>query len=209
MAALGIEEINAEGLIRACEALYNAQNDRDDGIFVVSHCDIHTGNLVTLLTGTDPVSKLKIPSITKFGVIDWSDIMIDRHFSDPTNFWVHHLRKALSACGEYNYGFDGLAEAYQQEFELKGTEYGLRFGVVDSKRDALIQSVLWNIYEMYDPVRSNSKDIEEKAVVHCRLLLGDLRQLEYYGYGEQANTIRDELETLLEEHSYLLPVFNS
>ncbi len=205
LAALGIEGGCADGLIKVCEELYNEQS----GMSVVSHGDIHTGNLVTLLTKMDPITYKRIPSIKEFGVIDWGSLMLDRHFGDPTDFWLHHFRKASSVCGKYDYGFEGLAQAYKQQFESNGKRHGLEFKVVSQERDALIQSVLWNIYEMYDPVRDDPDDIREKALIHCKLLWSDLKQLEYYGYREQTNTIKDELRVLLENQSYLLPIFNS
>jgi len=187
---------NPEILIHACESLYQKQS----GLQVVSHGDIHTGNIVTI-SEIDELTRLASTSTNKFGIIDWGSIMTDTPLGDLQDYWVHHKRLAQKVCqGNYIYDFDSIASTYQTEFEKKASEAGLDMEVRFSRKDTLIQSALWNLYEMYDPVRKNKQDIWDKAQLHYESLIGDLEKLKKYSdcvaYAEQ---IAKEVSKILKE----------
>ena len=195
LAALGID--NADALIGACRDLYNKQSD----LVVVSHGDIHTGNVVTRERGY-------ATHISEFGIIDWGSVMFDNPYSDLRDFWLHHQRQALRACGRYDFGFDSLNSSYigQFLFDVKREGIEATLELSNCKRDSLIQSALWNLYEMYDPVRKGPREIEEKAAAHCQALMSDLDQLQMWGVGREANAVKKELGILLKDKPYLKPV---
>ena len=190
LAKLGIEKKAANVLIKACKDLYNQQSD----ISVISHGDIHTGNIVTeeirYAVNTD-----------RFGLIDWGSINLDNPYGDLQDFWLHHQRQALRACGAYDFGFEELDKAYQASAKRRGISL--------TQKDMLVQSALWNLYEMYDPTRENPLEIKEKAETHCQALLNDLEKLELFGCREQSSIIKKELKTLLKDHIYLKPILQN
>jgi hypothetical protein len=182
-AALGIKD--TEELVRACEQLYKRQNS----IFVVSHGDIHTGNIVTVST-RDERQGCEVPRTDKFGFIDWESISLDTPFGDLQDFWLHHRRLALKSYGSYDFGFEALVQAYKP-----GSDLG------NLNLNSSIQSALWNLYEMYDPTRKN--DIEAKAIMHCQNLMSELGCLEHMGCREESGMIKRELKRLLADKDYL------
>ncbi|MBU0666948.1 MAG: hypothetical protein ABIC91_05860 [Nanoarchaeota archaeon] len=189
-AALKIDESKASNLIKSCENLYSKLNNES----VVSHGDIHTQNIVT-----NEVDHA--PSIKDFGIIDWGEIMLDNGFGDLQDFWLHHLRLAKKANNNYKFSFDELKQIYINVFNQKGRNHNFQF--VDSQKDELIQSTLWNIYELYDPVRTNKNEIEEKATFHFKILQDSLEKLKYLSCRNQTNSIQRELRTILKDKEYL------
>ncbi len=186
VAGLGIDEVKAEKLIRACESLYEKQNPNK----VISHGDLHTGNVVTVRRGYETF-------VNEFGVIDWGSLTKDHPYGDLQDFWLHHKRQAEKVC-YYDFGFSDMERAYEEHrASLLGT-YDQPF----DQKDSLIQSALWNLYEMYDPVRTDEKDIREKAVNHLTSLKSDLEKLELYGF-DDARTIMKEMQNILKGKYYL------
>ena len=185
LAGLKIEKKHAEKLIRACEDLYKKQS----GDLVVSHGDVHLGNIVT--KSKDYGMKI---STNSFGLIDWESISLDNPYSDLMDFWTHHLRHAENVCESYDFGFTDLESAYQKQAP----------GFVSNVNDSLIQCALWNLYEMYDPVRTEQQDIEEKAVLHYGNLM-NIFKLENLnrGWAEPIRVIKSELKKLLKDEKYL------
>jgi thiamine kinase-like enzyme len=186
LAALSIDKNKAHDLIQACIFLYNKQHsDR-----VISHGDIHTGNIVT-------EEKISITNVRKFGLIDWDSINRDTPYGDLHDFWLHHTRQAVKACSDYSFNFEDIEKAYKHKCD----EIGIGFYL--NKTDSLIQSALWNLYEMYDPTRKDLGDVETKAVHHANALYLDLSHLEELSYKAITYKIKKELHHLLKDKEYL------
>ncbi|MBI4919093.1 hypothetical protein HY837_04125, partial [archaeon] len=198
--SLKIEESKAEGLIKACETLGRKQSK----IKVVSHEDIHTGNIVTI-NKVDPRTGLPVTSYEEFGFIDWESVGLSNPFSDVVDFWIHHERQAIKVCGNYEFSFSNLETAYREHFVALAKKSGLTEKL--NEHDSLIQRALWNLYEMYDPVRIEKTDIKEKAKTHGTQLWSVLTELENKGYTE-ARMIKINLKDLLKKEVYLKEVFS-
>jgi hypothetical protein len=194
LACLNVD--NADDLIQACEELYNKQA----GDFVVSHGDIHTGNIVTQLE-QDTNTGLTKTSIKRFGVIDWGSLVIDKPYADVVDFWLHHERQAQKLCS-YSFDIDMVRPAYEQKLACMSRDFVHGFNA-GTKTDSVIQSALWNLYEMYDPVRTYSRDIEKKAERHCAQLMDCLHYLEGCSFREQSYKIKTALARLLADKDYL------
>lgn len=193
--ALNLEEKLASDLIKACESLHN----KEDSLLVVSHGDTHTGNIVTV-SRLNKILGQKGTSIKDFGIIDWDSIGLDNPYSDLKDFWLHHKRTALSICPEYNLGFEDLEKAFKDQFEkdINVRKLDIPFKELhNNSLDPIIQSVLWNLYEMFDPVRKDPNDIKEKASYHYKALLKDLGVLEHTKCKQEAIEIRKELNRIL------------
>jgi len=189
LAALDIPEEKAETLIKACEDLYDFQQTQ----YIVSHCDLHTGNIVTK-------AREHSTSLQRFGVIDWGSIGLDTHYSDLRDFWLHHKRQVSAVCPDYDNDFMDFHNAYSRKARGVAEEKKLP-QLVESLGDSLIQSALWNLYEMFDPVRT--EDIEEKAKTHFQNLMQDLKQIRQWSrYTRAAETIQHEVTDLLREKGY-------
>ncbi len=198
IAGLGIEEKLGHSLIDACIGLQSTQS----GLNVVSHEDINEKNIVSVKSGDAILYR-------KFGVIDWASIAINNPFSDLRDFWIHHKRQALNICSEYDFSFEEFVESYAERFQKEKGKHKMDFDKNKLRTDSLVQSVLWNIYEMYDPVRDNPEDIKDKAVIHCQALWDDLMQIEAFGNKAHAGRIKKELKILLKDKPYLHSVLNS
>ena len=198
IAGLGIEERLGHKLIDACTGLQSTQS----GLNVVSHEDINEKNIVSIKSGDAILYR-------KFGVIDWASIALNNPFSDLRDFWIHHKRQALNICNEYNFSFEEFVESYAERFQKKAGRQWIDFDKDRLKTDSLVQSIMWNIYELYDPARDDPEDIKDKAVIHCQALWDDLRQIENLGNKAHAGRIKKELKILLKDKSYLHPVLNS
>ena len=174
-------------LISACEDLYKSQDQN----FVVSHGDIHTGNIITLLQ-MDQYTGLKSTSVKNFGLIDWEDICLDTPYGDLTDFSLHHLRKARKTFPKYNYPFEKIEYSYFQKLKNHRNHR--------PNDDALkINSALWNLYEMFDPVRK--ENIEEKAIIHHNALQEDLKKIK--GHPKEVSAIKKALKSMLKDKEYL------
>jgi hypothetical protein len=188
--ALNIAEAEASGLIEACERLYHRQTGKP----VISHGDTHTANLVTrdieLAT-----------SATKFGLIDWGTVCRDYQYGDFNDFLLHHIRQATKVCPGYASAaaLGEIQDAYLDQYIKWNEKHGISYE--PPAHDRLIQSALWNIYEMYDPVRTDPRDIGEKARYHRQALEADLKELSSHGYREDAHQIGKELDSLLLKHT--------
>lgn len=195
LAALGVGEEDAEGLIRSCEDLAERQGHGSGS--VVSHGDVHTGNIVTI-AGISNVTGQMATSVKKFGIIDWGSIGLDFPYSDVVNFWLHHQRQARNVCKGYDYNLENLLEIYQQKFNsLARREGGDGVEVIrDSRENMLIQLALWNIYEMFDPTRKNKADIERKARTHFSGSWKNLEGLQEMG-SREAVRVKGELVILI------------
>lgn len=196
LAGLNLAESSGEKLICACESLYNKQS----GLSVVSHGDIHLGNVVTTLE-QDAFTGQMLTSVEKFGVIDWESIAFDNPYSDLHDFWLHHVRQAVAVCGGYDYDFSAFEEKYGEAIKSKAEAHNLSFDL--SRKNSLIESTLWNLYELFDPVRKDKLDIRSKAVTHCSNLSAALNDLQNFGCREDANIIKGELRSLLKDKKYL------
>ncbi len=184
LAALGKTEAQASGLIDACRQLYNAQNSSP----LVSHGDCHLGNIVTIMDkeygGT--------LSTKKFGMIDWGSLQFDTPFGDVQDFWLHHQRKAQQVCENYPFSVSQLENTFLGALREVARENGR--GLTLDENDSLIQSALWNLYEMYDPTRKDPADIETKARVHAQGLWDSLDALK-----EKRPYLRELTETIKRE----------
>lgn len=141
---LKLEDREVEPLIRLSEELYDLQR----GKMVVSHGDLHTGNVVTQIADDDQ-SLVLGTSIKKFGLIDFGSITLDYEQGDFADFWIHHERKARSIIGEsYNYAYNNFRRAKEESL------------------NDLVQCTLWHLYEMFDPTRKEK--IYEKAAYHIK-----------------------------------------
>jgi thiamine kinase-like enzyme len=175
-------------LISACKRLYQKQG----GTKVISHGDIHTGNIVTIKDGYDIRTD-------NFGIIDWETIMEDNNFADFQDFWIHHQRTAQGLCAlSYDYTAEEAAQSYISNYERVAKECGLEYNL--KSEDFLIQGALWNLYEMFDPVRTDEKDIREKANYHHRGLIKSLAALEPLGFREDAGLILHHVGKLAKDY---------
>ncbi|MBI4980288.1 phosphotransferase [Candidatus Woesearchaeota archaeon] len=192
LAALGKTEDQASGLIAACSQLYSAQKSSP----LISHGDCHLGNIVTTIDDKFGGSL----SIQKFGVIDWGSLQYDTPFGDMQDFWLHHQRKAQKVCSNnYPYEVSALENTFVGALQEVAREKG--YEVTLDENDSLIQSALWHLYEMYDPVRKEPADIEAKARVHAWGLWDSLEVLEQKRpyLKETAETIKREVRVLVGE----------
>ncbi len=201
LAALEIDEKDAACLIEACESLYNRQS----GIYVVSHGDIHTGNIVTI-SKYNGITHQAASKINEFGIIDWGSICLDNPFADVADFWVHHFRLAHGLFKNHNYSFESIVNSYMKSVKSAEAASGdiaegaseKAQGIELNRNDAVIQFALWNIYEMFDPVRKDPKDIKYKAEYHhifAKETLGILAQ-EY----PEAKDILSELKNIADNY---------
>lgn len=184
LAALGKTEEQASGLIGACRQLYAAQNSSQ----LISHGDCHLGNIVTVMDENYGGTL----STTKFGMIDWGSLQFDTPFGDVQDFWLHHQRKAQNVCGHYPYSVSQLENTFLGALREVARENGR--GLTLDNNDSLIQSALWNLYEMYDPTRKDPADIEAKARVHAQGLWDSLDVLK-----EKRPYLRELTETIKKE----------
>ncbi len=184
LAALGKTEEQASGLISACCQLYAAQNSSK----LISHGDCHLGNIVTVMDekygGT--------LSTNKFGMIDWGSLQFDTPFGDVQDFWLHHQRKAQKVCGHYPYSVSQLENTFLGALLEVAKENGRELTL--DNNDSLIQSALWNLYEMYDPTRKDPADIDAKARVYAQGLWDSLDLV-----AERRPFLRDLTETIKKE----------
>ena len=169
LAAQKTSKTHAAALIQACTDLYHKQS----APMVISHGDIHTGNIVT-------EEHVFVTNIQEFGLIDWDSISFDNPYSDLHDFWIHHKRHVEKCCAEYTFGFEELEEAYIARLAKSHHHF------VANSKDSLIQSALWNLYEMYDPTRKELGDIASKALDHSIALHADLAKLETLGCKQEA-----------------------
>jgi hypothetical protein len=195
LAALGSTEEQASGLIAACRKLYSSQNSS----YLISHGDCHLGNIVTI---TDEKYGRTL-STNKFGMIDWGSLQFDTPFGDVQDFWLHHLRKAQKVCSNYPYDISVLENTFLGALREVARENGRELTL--DNNDSLIQSALWHLYEMYDPVRKDSADIDAKARVHAHGLWNSLEVLEQRRpyLKETTETIKREVKMLVGEKLYL------
>ncbi|MFA6460831.1 MAG: hypothetical protein WCV90_01075 [Candidatus Woesearchaeota archaeon] len=186
LAAIGKDETQGEGLIRACEELYSVQ----EGTLLVSHGDLHLGNIVTIKEGEASLT-------SKFGIIDWESLCLDHQYGDVQCFLAHHQREAKKACIlGYSFTNDPLTAMYSETLAQLDLGHQLTSSS-NSNRDAVVQSTLWHIYEIFDPTRTNRKDAQEKAVYHVEATIESLRALIKIGLEPQAQAIWKELKPLL------------
>ena len=169
-------------LIGNCEALYSLQSPYR----LVSHGDTHDHNIITLLQ-YDKTTSQNATLADKFGIIDWGSICVDHPYSDLINFWVHHKRLAKSTFTKYDYHLTDIISHYNKTSPL-----------LINPDDAIIQYALWNIYEMFDPVRSDKKEIAIKADYHHAQANRALKTLQNRGY-VPAIGISRELDRIYQE----------
>ena len=181
-----IPEERIAKLARACEALWK----RQEGPLVVSHGDIHTGNIVTVTSNGEP----HITRLDTFGIIDWGSACLDTPASDLVDFWVHHTRETERMC-DYPYTYDDVLPAYEKRFAERAEELGIACAP-SGRHDARIQQALWHLYEMFDPTRKNEEDAREKTAYHLRHATEALQMLSTTGFSE-ARTIQQQVRTFL------------
>jgi len=192
VAALNLEERKYEPLMSSCEDLYEKQ----EGSLLVSHGDIHTKNIVTSTTKNPKYDQFKT-SLINFGIIDYGSVCLDYSAGDVVDFWTHHMRKALEVCIEYNFDIDGVRREYEREFVKVGSELGVNLNH-GSSRNFVIQSALWNVYEMFDPLRRNSSDSVTKARFHLDAFLKSQERMEEVKCGAEFFRIKQALNDILE-----------
>jgi hypothetical protein len=158
----GLNERSCEKLVRLCQDLYGKlSTDR-----VFSHEDTHTGNIATIRLFNAEMQQYA-SFVDKFGIIDWGSAGIDHPLSDIMNFWIHHERKAHQITnGQYPYSSKDILR-YMEKYH--GTDV--------AGQDAMILSALWHMYEIYDPVRKDAKDIEWKKQYHASRAKDVLKEL--------------------------------
>jgi thiamine kinase-like enzyme len=185
--ALKLKEGDVEGLMDACGELYEKQR----GELVISHGDINTRNIVTI-SSIDTTMGQPRTSLSKFGIIDFGSLMYDYPEGDLSDFWLHHLRDAYWASnGTYHFSYDNFEGAYLERMvELNGK-------AVSNGKNRIISSALWNLYEMFDPLRKDGLDIQQKARFHAQLLRNDLLAL-----AKEGDNIGRELKKVLSRTQY-------
>ncbi|HLC53230.1 MAG TPA: hypothetical protein VJK03_01685 [Candidatus Nanoarchaeia archaeon] len=196
---LGIDSSNqnAEQFIRACENLY----DRQRGDLVVSHGDIHTGNIVTLMS-IDAVRHQPKTSLHKFGIIDFESISLDYPQGDLADFWLHHQRKALEVFPDYNYSFEKFSESYFQKLGQLARNHDVVSTSFYRASHAPIQKALWNVYELFDPTRTQKDEIMKKAQFHYRALCETMGDLQEHGLSRDRRDVLQALHSLLKKTHY-------
>lgn len=200
-AGIGKRAEDAETLIRAMEDMCNCCSTQK----VISHNDIRNENIVTLLQTNDSLGQTG-PSYKQFGVIDWADIVWDSPFGDLQDFWVHHKRKSDSILTEgYDFSFSSVRKAYEDEFNSLGKKHSLYLSV--SNADELIKSTVWNLLEMFDPMRKDPADVEQKATYHSLILKKELDALARMGLVKYSVILRRELRQLVQDKEYLTNIF--
>jgi thiamine kinase-like enzyme len=172
-------------ICQLCNAMYLQQR----GSYVVSHCDLHTGNIVTK-------QKEDAESLRDFGLIDWGSTNLDHWEADLVDFFIHHKREALRANQKYNYDIKDLIKSYVNHFNATADSLGLEYNVSFDPRTLIIQSMLWNLYEMFDPTRTEPKDVMQKAIYHGSSFMRDLETLEHNGCKDIAREIRFSAQCL-------------
>lgn len=183
LAALPLEESQLEPLIKACEQLYAAQS----GEKVISHGDFHLGNITTVLERNGSTS------LNRFGAIDWGSLMLDYPSADLVDFWIHHQREAKGVCQQYPYELGELAAAYNQHLERSERIWATSEEKLLGQNTA-IQTVLWHLYEMYDPTRTTDK--EQKALYHYLELKRALEKEELHELRAPIHTLQREITAL-------------
>ncbi len=192
----------AERFIRACEDLYDEQR----GDLVVSHGDINTGNVVTISeSGLHHQSRT---SLYKFGVIDFESIGLDYPQGDLADFWLHHQRKAVAICPNYDYSFDEFVRAYHVALTRLVQHHDFVSTSFYNSKSALIQRTLWNVYELFDPTRKGPA-IMKKADFHYRALHDVLPFLKEYGLSDRGKIILRESQQLLKTTPYYASLLKS
>ena len=78
-----------------------------------------------------------------------------------------------------------------------------------NNKDRTIQSALGHLYEMFDPFRTDPRDIDLFSIHHCRRLDRELKKLERIGFTEQARTIRQEICNIFHDNQDLVGILNS
>jgi hypothetical protein len=187
-------------LVDACLALYKRQTSLD----VISHGDLHTGNIVTR-------ARLDADHTSDFGMIDFGSVMIDTWLGDLYDFFIHHKRKAMSVCGNYPFSVSDIENAYLDQFGITSRMRNLDVSCSLSKIDSAVQSCLWNLYEMFDPTRKNKADIMEKAIYHSGELAKDFTLLAKLGLGNEVSAINSHLADILCSAGYksVIPDYSS
>lgn len=199
--AIDLSVNKLEGLVNAFENLY----DKLSGVMIVSHGDIHTGNIVTH-TKNDPTIGKLVTKIDRFGIIDWDSLGFDNPLGDALDFWVHHKRAAQKVCSTYDFCADEFIETFAHDFNNLGKAHNIYLDSSKSVRDSCIESALWNLYEMFDPVRKNSSDIEQKAKTHLLALLVDLDKLESFNMHDEVFMTKREIKRVFSTIPYLAPI---
>lgn len=185
--ALNLKQNEVQGLMDACGELYGRQK----GELVISHGDIHTRNIVTI-SSIDTTMGQPRTSLSKFGIIDFGSLMYDYPEGDLSDFWLHHLRDAFWVSnGAYNFDYGSFEGAYLERMsELQGK------GVSNGK-NRVISSALWNLYEMFDPLRKDGLDIQQKARFHAQHLRNDL-----FALVKEGDEVGRELKKVLSKTQY-------
>lgn len=202
VAAIGVdpENVQVKSLVTSCRRL-----DKNGSPRVISHNDLHTGNIITL-SQTNPLGQIG-SSYQRFGVIDWGEIAWDSPYGDLLDFWLHHKRLAQQVCTKYSFRFEKLESAYRDKFNQLGALHNLSFERKEEK--SVVKSAIWNLLEIYDPSRNQVADIIEKATRHSQALWQDLAKLKDFGYAREAYQIKKSINELLKDREYLQPILNS
>jgi thiamine kinase-like enzyme len=201
LAALRLNESDSSRkLLDACEALYKRQSSLN----VISHGDLHTGNIVTR-------AKMDADHTSDFGIIDFGSVMMDTWLGDLYDFFIHHKRKAIAACGSYDFPVSDLENAYVDQFGITSRMLNLGVRCSLDRRDSAIQSCLWNLYEMFDPTRKDQADILQKATYHASEIANDFAVLTKLGLGADAQAISGSLTKFLDKAGYrnIIPGYSS
>ncbi|MFH1917261.1 MAG: aminoglycoside phosphotransferase family protein, partial [Nanoarchaeota archaeon] len=183
-----------DSLTAACERLYaRLSSDR-----VISHGDTHLGNVVTVKKDASDVSPSGL-STKEFGLIDWETICYDHPYSDVVDFWLHHEREVRQWNPHYNRKNGRLQSAFQMRLEEEALSDGQVIRL--EEKDWLIMDALWNLYEVFDPTRTEL--VEQKATYHARKLLKTLGKLEKTGARDEALAVRKELQPYFQSKEFL------
>ncbi|MFH1174435.1 MAG: phosphotransferase [archaeon] len=162
-----------EELASLCDELAGWQEQ----MLLVSHGDMHNRNILCMNDGHHVL-------LDNFGIIDW-EVYEQHPLADAIGFWVHHRRDAKAINPEYAYTLTDFVDVYTGALKERGIV--LR----QPRKDALIQSALWNIYELYDSTRTDAVLAEEKTDYHRKELAHDLDALKknYPGLASLASSI--------------------
>ncbi len=198
LARLALEEYEATDLLNAAEELASKQSNWR----LVSHGDTHLGNITTVfdIYSRNETQMQKGWNLSRFGVIDWESICMDRPHSDLIDFFVHFERVASAISRRpYTFNFDEINLAYLNRLKNRMLEKGIKLNPNDLNRDTLIQNALWHAYEILDPTREGSPEEESIAEHHIASMKVALQDL--YSDPEcraSAKAIEDAVDRILE-----------
>lgn len=160
---------------------------------VVSHNDIHLGNIITKKNG--PLGNST--SLDEFGIMDLITTSFNNPYSDLHDFWTHYVRKKIEITGKGDPMFHVFEETYLNKLKELGADI---WTPKSAKKDSLIQKTMWNVYELYDPTRNDPYSSREKEIYHAKELKKNLKALSSNGLKFKADKLKKALKNCLKNY---------